>query len=563
MSDDTGGERGNGPELLGSEIRSRNRGSGSRSHVTGSRNDDPTVKAQEAQRAFQSRPHISIRRRLILGFLAWFLFTLVLATVSMVNLSSLANNLRFTEAIDLYTFEVQQARRFEKNYFLYRADLPDALDHVHNAQAVLDREGPNIEAVVGEVGVDRMEGNLRRYESLLDRLQTLDRSGVPSAEAEYGDLEAGLRDSGALIVEEAEELLEREREAAASRLAVSQRIPLAILLVLIGVIAYTAYLIRTQMLDPLKRMMLTTQRIAQGDFTPIKPVRKYHDEFSHLAVAMNTMMFQLAHRQELLVRAHKLKAVGTLTAGIAHELNNPINNLMLTAATLQEDYQDLTEEDRKDMVDDLVSESERAQRIVRNLLDFARESTTQLEPLSPLRLVEETLRLASNQIKLAKVRVQGEVDPNLPSVFGDFQQLTQVLLNIVLNALDAMPDGGTLTIAIRTSRGRDWIEIDLSDTGIGMPEQVVAAVFDPFFTTKSGAKGTGLGLSVSQGIVRQHGGDILVESSPGVGTTFTVHLPVAMVPAAIPKSEDEGWDKKEWDEEDWEDEDWEDEVPIG
>lgn len=496
-------------------------------------NGDPMARAQKAQSAFRSRPHVSLRSRLIAGSLAWFLFTLVLAVVSMVNLSRLTNKLLFTEAIDRYTFEVQQARRFEKNYFLYRANLTDALEHVHNAQEVLDRERPNIEVVIGPAGLESMAGNLGSYEGLLRQLQILDRAPDPGETEEYSQIEAGLRDDGALIVSEAEELLERERQAVASMLAISQRIPLAILLVLVGVIAYTAYLIRTQMLAPLNRMMLATQRIATGDFTPIQPVRKYHDEFSHLAVAMNTMMFQLAHRQDLLVRAHKLKAVGTLTAGIAHELNNPINNLMITASTLQEDFHELEDDDRLDMVNDLVTESERAQRIVRNLLDFARESTTQLQPLDPQRLVEETLRLAANQIKLTKVKVRGEMDSNLPSVYGDFQQLTQVFLNIVLNALDAMPEGGALTIGIRTSKARDQIEIDFTDTGIGMPDHVLANVFDPFFTTKSGAKGTGLGLSVSLGIIRQHGGDIVVKSEPGAGTTFTVQLPVAMVPAMI------------------------------
>ncbi|TFH65587.1 MAG: two-component sensor histidine kinase, partial [Gemmatimonadales bacterium] len=243
-------------------------------------------------------------------------------------------------------------------------------------------------------------------------------------------------------------------------------------------------------------------------------------------------------RQELLVRAHKLKAVGTLTAGVAHELNNPMNNIMLTASSLQEDYTDLTDEDRLDMVKDLVGESERAQKIVRNLLDFARESTFQLQPVNPQRLVEETLRLATNQIKLAKVKVRGEIDSNLPPVYGDFQQLTQVMLNLVLNALDAMPNGGTLTIALRTPSGRDQIAMEVTDTGIGMPEQVRANVFDPFFTTKSAATGTGLGLSVSLGIIRQHGGDILVRSKVGEGTTFTIQLPVAMVPAMIPESKE-------------------------
>jgi two-component system NtrC family sensor kinase len=498
--------------------------------------DDLLARTEVAQKAFQERPHISVRTRLTIGSLAWFLFILALAVGSMVNLSNMASKLVFTEAVDHYTFEVQQARRFEKNYFLYRTNLPDALNHVDSAQLVLDMEREDIESVIGVSGLQNMTANLLRYEGLLARLQTLDQTSLEGAEEEVASIESGLRDRGAVIVEEAKNLVERERQAVTSMLAVSQRIPLAILLALIGAIAYTAFLIRKQMLAPLSRMMTATQRIAGGDFTPITPIRKYHDEFSHLAVAMNTMMIQLAQRQELLVRAHKLIAVGTLTAGVAHELNNPINNIMLTASILQEDYPDLTDEDRLDMVTDLVGESERAQQIVRNLLDFARESTVQLRPVDPQRLVEETLRLASNQIKLAKVKVRGEIDSNLPPIYGDFQQLTQVMLNIVLNALDAMSGGGTLTIALRTPSSKDQIAVEVTDTGVGMPEQVLANVFDPFFTKKSGATGTGLGLSVSLGIIRQHGGDILVRSKVGEGTTFTIQLPVALVPAMIQDS---------------------------
>ena len=500
--------------------------------------DELVARAEKAQKAFHERPHLSVRRRLIIGSLAWFLFTLGLAIGSMANLSRMASKLVFTEAVDHYTFEVQQARRFEKNYFLYRTNLSDALNHVDSAQVVLNVEHGDIESVIGVLGLQNMTANLLQYEGLLAHLQTLDQTSLEGVEEELASIEAGLRARGTVIVEEAEDLVERERQAVQSMLAISQRIPLVILLALIGVIAYTAYVIRKQVLAPLARMMTATQRIAAGDFTPITPVRKYHDEFSHLAVAMNSMMTTLAHRQQLLVRAHKLKAVGTLTAGVAHELNNPINNIMLTASSLQEDYEDLADEDRLDMVNDLIGESERAQQIVRNLLDFARESTVQLEPVDLQRLVEETLRLASNQIKLAKVRVKGEIDSNLPPVYGDFQQLTQVMLNIVLNALDAMPGGGTLTIALRTPSGKDQVAVEVTDTGVGMPEQVLANVFDPFFTTKSGATGTGLGLSVSLGIIRQHGGDILVRSELEKGTTFTIQLPVAMVPARIPEPED-------------------------
>jgi signal transduction histidine kinase len=254
-------------------------------------------------------------------------------------------------------------------------------------------------------------------------------------------------------------------------------------------------------------------------------------------MGMNHMMLQLVRRHEMLVQAHKLKAVGTLTAGVAHELNNPINNIMLTAETLREDYQDLPEEERLDMVNDLVSQSERAQKIVRNLLDFARESEIESDAHEVQGLIEDTLRLATNQIKLRKVKVKGELAPNLPPVYGDRHQLEQVFLNIVLNALDAMPEGGALTIGCNTTKDRELVAVEFTDTGVGIPEQRISDIFNPFFTTKPDAKGTGLGLSVSLGIIRQHGGDIEVKSQVGQGTTFSIFLPVAKVPADIPDDE--------------------------
>jgi signal transduction histidine kinase len=501
---------------------------------------DLSLMAERAQKALQERPGFSIRARLTLGLVAWFVLSVGLAAASILTLSRIEDKLGFTVAVDRYAFEVQQARRFEKNYFLYRTNLEDAFVHVQEAQAILDREVEHIRSVIGEADLQGMSDRLQGYRALLNRLAELDRSGLPPEALELRTIEAGLREYGAELVREAEVLVARERGIVENMLRISQRIPLVFLGVLLLLIAYLVVFITQQMLAPLNRMMKTAGRIAIGDFTPITPVRKYHDEFSHLAVAMNHMMIQLAHRQELLVQAHKLKAVGTLTAGVAHELNNPINNIMLTAASLQEDYADLPEEERQDMVNDLVGESERAQRIVRNLLDFARESNIETAAIQPRRLVEETLQLATNQIKLAKVKVRGEVDENLPTIHGDFQQLVQVFLNLVLNALDAMPGGGTLTISITGGRGEDFVAFELADTGTGIPDHVLPNIFDPFFTTKPGAKGTGLGLSVSLGIVRQHGGDIRVRSEPGLGTTFTVLLPVTKVPAPIPGAEGEG-----------------------
>ena len=303
---------------------------------------------------------------------------------------------------------------------------------------------------------------------------------------------------------------------------------LATLLVLSVIIAN--FLAR-QMLGPLTRLVAAAQRIAQGDFTPMQPARWYRDEFSNLASALNMMVGELARRQKVLVQSHKLRAVGTLTAGVAHELNNPINNIVLTAEMLKEDYFSLSDDERLDMVNDLVEQAGRSQKIVRNLLDFARESKMQTERLDLADLLRGTANLAANQIKLSGAKVLMEIPENLPPIHGDRQSLSQVFLNLLLNAPDhAVGKGGRVAISAEEAREGDFVLVKVSDDGQGIPAHVLPYIFDPFFTTKSKGKGTGLGLSVSLGIVRQHGGDIHVESELGKGTTFTVLLPAVKVP---------------------------------
>ena len=486
--------------------------------------------AEEAQRGLRERPSISIRSRLSVGFLLWFVLSLGITVVSILTASRIQHRLHFLEATGRYSFEIQQARRFEKNFFLYGTNLEDALEHVHNAHGILDRERDNIAAVVGLETVHKMTHHVTRYERLLGSLEK------PAQLPGDGDIEAKLREHGAQMVTEADQLLVKERQVVDAMLLRSQRIPLAFLLLLILFILYFVIVVARQVFAPLNRVMRAVRRIADGDLTPITPQKGYRDEFSQLAMAMNHMMVQLTRRHGMLAQAHKLKAVGTLTAGVAHELNNPINNIMLSSNVLRDDYEDLSDEERLELADDLVSQSERAQRIVRNLLDFARESEIEADAHEVQDIIEATLRLAANQIKLAKVKVKGEIAANLPPVHGDRQQLQQVFLNIVLNALDAMPDGGTLTISCRNTSDREQVAVDFSDTGVGIPEHRIADVFNPFFTTKAGAKGTGLGLSVSLGIIRQHGGDMKVRSQVGKGTTFSVLLPVSKVPADIRES---------------------------
>jgi signal transduction histidine kinase len=245
------------------------------------------------------------------------------------------------------------------------------------------------------------------------------------------------------------------------------------------------------------------------------------------------MLQELETREAVLVQSHKMRAIGTLTAGVAHELNNPINNITITAHMLLEDYDHLSDEERKEMVRDVVNEAGRSKAIISDLLDFARESSSQLESLDLPELLRETINLASNQIKLSGIKIELQSRGHLPSIHGDRQQLRQVFLNLLLNAVDASSKGGEIQVLVVHGDEPGYLAVKMIDFGSGIAELTLDSIFDPFFTTKAGGKGTGLGLSVSQGIVAKHGGRILVSSVQGKGSTFTVILPVTTIPADI------------------------------
>jgi signal transduction histidine kinase len=316
-------------------------------------------------------------------------------------------------------------------------------------------------------------------------------------------------------------------------LGVSKGVPVAFLLGILLLSVYSADFVSRHIIQRLNRLMELTKRIGDGDLS-ITPVRKYRDEFTKLVVALNHMTREVEHRHQVMVQSHKLRAVGRLTAGVAHELNNPINNIMLTAAMLKEDYHSLPDEEQLDMITELEEQAERCRRIVANLLDFAREGEMEMGRLEVRDIVAESLALVANQLKISRVKTSVDLPDNLPPVNGDRQYLSQIFVNLALNAVDAMPQGGTLRISCDTEAEGGFLAIHAADSGSGIPEHILQSIFDPFFTTKATGRGTGLGLSVSLGIARSHGGDIRVASREGEGTTFTVLLPILNVPAVLP-----------------------------
>lgn len=230
--------------------------------------------------------------------------------------------------------------------------------------------------------------------------------------------------------------------------------------------------------------------------------------------------------EDQLVQADKLSSVGLLAAGVAHEVNTPLAVISSYAQILARQVAE--EPKTAKILDKITSQTFRASEIVNSLLNFSRTSGTEKSPLDLSRTINETLDMVAPQLRHAHVAVETDLVPEASQVLGNQVQLQQVLLNLILNARDAMPDGGQLVISTHEQDGMACVS--MQDTGIGMTADQTRRVFDPFFTTKGPKRGTGLGLAVSYGIMQEHSGTITVESRPGEGSTFTVEIPLAAKP---------------------------------
>lgn len=245
------------------------------------------------------------------------------------------------------------------------------------------------------------------------------------------------------------------------------------------------------------------------------------DELQRTQHDLRLSLQELAEAQEQLIQREKLASIGQLAAGVAHEVNNPLGSIMLYAHLLM---QQVSSEDQK--VRDLkfiMEEAKRCQKIVAGLLNFARQGNLNLRPHPLSAIVKKLVHVLSLQPLFAQVAVQVEL-PELPDLNVDDDQIYQVFLNLAVNAAEAMPQGGTLTIRAQHDPARHVVAIRFEDTGVGIPAEHIGKLYTPFFTTKQIGKGTGLGLAIAYGIIKMHKGNIQVKSQVGIGTTFTVEL---------------------------------------
>ena len=231
---------------------------------------------------------------------------------------------------------------------------------------------------------------------------------------------------------------------------------------------------------------------------------------------------ELQKTQQALLQSEKLAAMGRLTSQIAHELNNPIYGIMNTLELLKTEVP--PESKRRRILELSLSETQRLSEMLRNMLSFSKPEEEKRRPIKINELVEGILLVMEKQMREANINVETYFDNEIPEIMASTNQMRQVMLNLIKNAKEAMPKGGTLTA--RTSQEDDKVFIRIQDTGIGIPEEIRDKIFEAFFTTKQKVKGVGLGLSVCYGIMKDHGGEIKVESEEEKGTTFIISLPI-------------------------------------
>ena len=279
---------------------------------------------------------------------------------------------------------------------------------------------------------------------------------------------------------------------------------------------------------PLQKITLAAVQVTKGKYGTEIELRKSNDEIGLLANSFNEMsrkmssdIEQLQKLNEQLIRTEKLAAMGTLAAGVAHEVNNPLASISSLIQIMQSNP-DLDEK-TGDNLRLISTQIQRISQVTRDMMDFARIRPAAKSSVNINEIIETALRLASFDKAFQKLQLKKHLDKDLPEIYADGDQMQQVFLNLLLNARDAMPDGGA--IIIKTFIKESEIIIEIEDSGVGIGDGDKKKIFDPFFTTKPAGKGTGLGLAVCYGIITAHNGKIEVFSNENGGTRFAVHLP--------------------------------------
>jgi two-component system NtrC family sensor kinase len=438
------------------------------------------------------------------------------------SFNAVLTKLQAIEIIDDVNISFLEMRKAEKNYFLYQdvSSLDELLQIGEKRYDVLQASRSYLVSSLHGLSDGEYKSLLYNLSHYLELIQQAVHSKQipPRSEVE-------IRKLGHELTEKSATLLARERKTVSYIVSYSL-IMLIVSLVVIFIIQVLLwqYFFRF-IIQEIAIMEQMIKMVSEGRFHEVA-VRTItpNNEIQVAVQAITDMAKELEKREQELMQSGKLASLGVLISGVAHELGNPLNNISLIAQTYISLYDLLADEDKKNYMEDVYTQSERIKKIVENLLDFSRQKKQELQDIQIGDLVQRSLGLVANQLKISKVKHSVTIADQLPPVSVDPPQIQQVLVNLFINAIQAMEGGGELFIDASYDEEHNMVVLSVRDTGTGIKKEILPNIFDPFFTTKS-TKGTGLGLSVSYGIIRQHHGEISVESEEGQGTTFIIKIP--------------------------------------
>jgi len=472
---------------------------------------------------------ISLRRKISFIFVVFILICIMLWLVNDYRNNLLAKKIQIIDSQSTFLNTILEARRYEKNFFLYYdiSDLKQAFHYLISSEKILNKNNailysePTLAA-----RLEKSYKKLLEYKSSIEKLLEMHRLNAFSKEAAqketYPEFQDSIRTLGKQITDDIEKIVKQERFQANTMINKGR-----IYLFIMAIVILTSSIIIAIFLffsvnRPLKSIEEAIEKIVKGDYTNID-IKIDSIEFVSLVTSLNNMINELNKRSEQLIQSKKLASLGTLTSGVAHELNNPLNNISSSIQIVLEELEDDNIEFKKGLLIEAEKQVDRARDTIKSLLEFSRETTYKPIQVNFKDLVNKTFRLIKGEVP-TNVKLDLDLSDDI-FIFADPQRIQQILINLILNGVHAMEKGGVLSIRANIDIEKNEVCFQIQDTGKGIPASHLSKIFDPFFTTKEVGKGSGLGLSVTHGIIEQHGGRINVESKVNEGTTFSVYLP--------------------------------------
>jgi len=471
-------------------------------------------------------PHLTIRQKVVAGVIIPVLIFMVVGVVSFNYLIRLEATLSLMEMADDLSNTILEIRRYEKNYLLYghAEDFEESQRYIEQAHSTLSSMSQAARDGRARRTMAKLTGVLDAYRSQSARLR---QEGMTPTAAQIRE---DLRQSGKDLVDFSLDLKNTERER--TLLLVSnlkrQLLVSGVIIAISGIVL--ALLLARKILRALGTIVNATAEIGQGRFKTLD-VPRSNDETRRVLEAFNRMTRELERRQDQLIQEKKLSSLGVLTSGIAHQLNNPLNNISTSCQILTEEFGDCDPAFAKRMLTNIQQEVIRARDIVKGLLEFSRAKDFSLKPVHLGEVVTKAFRLVSSQVPTG-ITLSARIPDDLV-IELDAARMQEVFINLLLNAAQAIETPpGAITVSAQTDPAAGQAVIAVEDTGIGIPDGDLGKIFDPFYTTKEVGKGTGLGLSIVFGIIEKHNGSIEAQKTGGKGARFVIRLPLIQGGAA-------------------------------